>query len=254
MTWALITGASRGLGKEFATQLAERGHSLVLVARTTHALDAIAGELRGAGTEVVVKTVDLASAAERDQLAGELDAEGIVIDVLVNNAGFGTVGDFVTTDADTLGDEVEVNVAALAHLCRVFAPAMVEVGSGSIINVASTAAFQPVPGMALYAATKSFVLSFSQALWSELKPHGVKVIALCPGPTDTAFFHHAGDDGVMTRRRTPEQAVSAAFKGLDRGVPHVVDGALNAVQAAVAKAAPARIAIPVARAVARRGE
>ena len=254
MTWALITGASRGLGKEFATQLAERGHSLVLVARTTHALDAIADELRGAGTEVVVKTVDLASAAERDQLAGELDAEGIVIDVLVNNAGFGTVGDFVTTDADTLGDEVEVNVAALAHLCRVFAPAMVEAGSGSIINVASTAAFQPVPGMALYAATKSFVLSFSQALWSELKPHGVKVIALCPGPTDTAFFHHAGDDGVMTRRRTPEQAVSAAFKGLDRGVPHVVDGALNAVQAAVAKAAPARIAIPVARAVARRGE
>lgn len=254
MTWALITGASRGLGKEFATQLAGRGHSLVLVARTTHALDAIADDLRDSGTEVVVKTVDLASAAERDHLAAELDAAGIVVDVLVNNAGFGTVGDFVSTDADTLDDEVEVNVAALAHLCRVFAPAMVEAGSGTIINVASTAAFQPIPRMALYAATKAFVLSLSQALWSELKPHGVKVIALCPGPTDTDFFHVAGDNGLMTRRRTPEQAVRSAFKGLDRNVPHVVDGAFNTVQAAAAKISPTRVALPVAGSIARRGE
>ena len=253
MTWALITGATGGLGKEFAAQLAGRGHSLVLVARSTEVLEAVANAFAEGGTQVVVKTTDLSQAGAREQLASELGREGIVVDVLVNNAGFATVGDFVDTDAQRLTDEVEVNVAAVAHLCRLFAPAMVEAGTGTIINVASTASFQPMPGMALYAATKAFVLSFTQGLWSELRPHGVKVTALCPGPTDTGFFAAADAEHVLTRRRTPQQAVNSAFRALDRGAPHVVDGRFNGLQAGVAKVAPARVAMPVVGLILRSG-
>lgn len=246
--YALITGASGGLGEAYARHLAAQGHDLYLVARSQDKLEALADELRSKhGIEVLVHPMDLG----RDQAGVELGlaalASGHEFDVLVNNAGFGTMGEFDQLDPERVHQEFTLNCATLTDLTRQLVPAMVARGEGSIINVASTAAFQPIPTMAVYAATKAYVLSFTQALFAELKPKGVKVVAICPGPTETAFFANAGEDSAMTRRRTPEQVVASTFKALAQGRPHVVDGSYNAAQALVAKLSPVRIALPVAK-------
>ena len=248
---ALVTGASGGLGQAFCQYLAARGHDLVLTSRRTDDLERIAAELRAShGIDAQVIGCDLSEESARDGLAAELGRRGIEVDVLVNNAGFGTMGELATADVTRLNDEISLNCGAVAHLSRLLLPAMLERNAGSIINVASPAAFQPLPTMAVYAATKAFVLSFTQALWQETRSTGVRVTAICPGPTDTAFFDVAGDDGVMSNRRTPGQVVDSTFKALDRRLPSVTDGLFNAVQAQVARFAPAMVSAPLARRVA----
>ena len=230
--WAVVTGASGGLGKAFAARLAHDGLNVVLAARNTAAMQRTAAVLASLhAVEVEVVGCDLTTAEGRTTLvAATADRE---VGMLVNNAGFGTVGDFVTADPDRMAEEIALNCGAVALLAR----------------VPSTAAFQPLPSMAVYAATKAFVLSLSQALWHELRPSGVSVLGLCPGATDTHFFHAAGDNGVLTRRRTPEQVVDTCFDALRKGKPSVIDGALNAALAMTAKVAPVTIALPVSKRV-----
>ncbi|HET9126999.1 MAG TPA: SDR family oxidoreductase [Propionibacteriaceae bacterium] len=251
MTWTLITGASGGIGRAFAAELAARGHDLVLTARREEELRATADIIGAHGVRTELIPADLSDPAGRRHLLDELRARDLTISMLVNNAGFGSIGRFAELDADRLADEVELDVQTVVQLSRALLPAMLDAGHGSIVNVASTAAFQPLPTMAVYAAAKAFVLSFSQALWDEVRHQGVRVIAVCPGPTDTDFFVRAGDDDVLTGRRTPQQVALTCLEALDKGRPYVVDGLLNTVQAEVAKRTPARVAIPLARAVVR---
>jgi short-subunit dehydrogenase len=223
---ALITGASAGLGVEFARQLAKRSHRLVLAARRQDRLEAIAAEV---GNARVVPT-DLSQPGAAARLVADCDSAGEEIDLLVNNAGFGLRGMFVELDATRQREMIDLNVAALTDLCRLVAPRLAERKSGAILNVASTAAFQPGPKMAVYFATKAFVLSFTEALHEELKPHGVKVSALCPGPTRTEFGEVAGfgQDSRFDRiAMTAEEVVRQGLDGLDANKAVVITGALN---------------------------
>jgi len=192
---ALVTGASAGLGVEFARQLAKRGHTLVLVARRKDRLEALAKELGDARAVAI----DLSKANAAAKLMADLDAAGEEVQLLVNNAGFGLIGQFAELDARRIRQMIDLNVGILTALCRAVAPPMIARHSGAILNVASTAAFQPGPGMAVYFATKAFVLSLSEALHEELKPHGVQVSCLCPGPTRTEFGDVAGLKGDLGR-------------------------------------------------------
>ena len=230
---ALVTGASSGIGAEFARQLASRRSDLVLVARSQSKLEALATELSGRhGVRAEVVTEDLGREGAARRIAGELAARGLHVDILVNNAGFGTHGPFHTLSADREREEITVNVLALVDLAHAFLPGMVERGEGAVINVASTAAFQPDPYMAVYGATKAFVLSFSHALRAETRARGVRVVALCPGQTETAFFDTVGSPharvGVLAR---PQGVVAAALRAVDRDRAQVIPGLVNNVLA-----------------------
>lgn len=244
---ALITGASSGIGAAYARDFAARGADLVLVARGEQALHHLAAELRTAhGRRVDVIAADLGAPAAADLLAGKVAALGVAVDVLINNAGFGLHGDFAGTDEARLTAMVQLNCVALVDLTRRFLPGMITRRRGAVINVASTAAFQPLPHMALYGATKAFVLSFTEALYAEARPAGVKVVAICPGATETPFFAIAGEDASIGRRRTPEQVVATTMAALDRGRPSRVDGLLNAMLAALPRIAPRRLVVALA--------
>lgn len=250
--WAVVTGASGGLGRGFATKLAADGMPLVLVARSAGALHDLAEELRDRyGVEVEVLVADLADPAGRDGVVADLAARDV--ELLVNNAGFGTVGAFADADPARMAEEIGLNCVALSLLARTVVSGMVARGSGAIVNVASTGAFQPIPGMGVYAATKAYVLNLSLAMWDELRPSGVSVIALCPGPTATNFFAAAGNDALFTSRRTVAQVVQTCFDALAKGSPVAIDGALNTVMARSAKLAPTRIALTLARKLAGGG-
>jgi hypothetical protein len=185
---ALVTGASSGIGLSLARRFAADGHDLVLVARSAGKLDELARELRAAnGVGVTVIPADLAKPGAAAELAGELERRGIAVDVLVNNAGYGLFGAFTETDLATELAMIQVNIVALTELTKRLLPAMVARRRGRVLNVASTAAFQPGPLMAVYYATKAYVLSFSEALAEELDGSGVTVTALCPGPTASGF-------------------------------------------------------------------
>jgi uncharacterized protein len=241
MPTALVTGASSGIGEAFARALAGRGDDVVLIARSARRLEAIAAELtakHGIRADVIV--ADLADVGAPDAIVAELVARAIVVDTLVNNAGFGTHGEFVVLDPQRERDEITVNVYAPVALTRALLPGMLARKRGAVINVASTAAFQPVPYMATYGATKAFVLSFTEALAEEVRAHGVRVVALCPGQTETAFF--TGIDEARTgRARTPEQVVATGLRALDRGTVVVVDGFSNYALANSNRFAPRRL-------------
>ncbi|OYO22808.1 hypothetical protein CGZ93_07125 [Enemella dayhoffiae] len=245
---ALVTGASAGLGAQFADFLARSGMDLLLTARRKETLDAQAKRLRERhGRRVSVLPADLTAAAARIRLLKEVDDLGTPISVLVNNAGFGSAGRFVEHDTDRVTREVELNCVAPTHLARHLLPGMLERGYGAVVNVASAAAYQPIPSMAVYAATKSYLLSLSQALWSETAGTGVRVVAVCPGPTDTDFFVNTGEPDAMTWRRTPEQVVQSTFRALYRNQPSVVDGGANAVLAKLSQMLPVRIVLPISK-------
>lgn len=234
---ALVTGASAGLGEIFARRLAAAGHRLVLVARREDRLHALAREIGNSR----VLPVDLSDKAAASRIADDCKAAGEEVDLLVNNAGFGLAGRFVTMDAGQVRAMIDLNCGALADLCRAFAPAMVERRSGGIINVASTASFQPGPGMAVYFATKAFVLSFSEALHEELKPAGVSVSALCPGPTETEFGAVAGFEPKGAFEKFGMQAepvVDAGLAGLKRNQAVVVPGVANKIGAQASRFLP----------------
>jgi short-subunit dehydrogenase len=234
---ALITGASAGLGIEFARQLSAKGHRLVLAARRKDRLDALAAEL---GNARAVE-IDLARPGATAALMRDLEKAGEQVDLLVNNAGFGLRGPFVELDAARQREMIDLNCGALTELCRAVAPVMLKRRSGAILNVASTAAFQPGPWMAVYFATKAYVLSFTEALHEELKPHGVKVSALCPGPTRTEFGAVAGIQTLGQFDRLSMEAgpvVSAGLEGLEKNRAVVIPGATNKVGALSTRFAP----------------
>ena len=184
----LITGASWGIGLELARQFAQHGHALILLARSAPALEQLAQELRSAHrVQAEVLVADLREAGAPAQIAAAVQQRGLQVDILVNNAGFGLLGPFAALDAQQQGDMVQVNIAALTALTRQFLPGMLERGRGGVLNVASTAAFQSGPSMAVYYASKAYVLSFSEALHEEVDGTGLKVSCLCPGPTHTGF-------------------------------------------------------------------
>jgi short-subunit dehydrogenase len=245
---ALVTGASAGLGVEFARRLSERGHRLVLVARRKERLEELAKELGNARAVAI----DLSKKDAAANLLADLDAHGETVDLLVNNAGFGLIGRFVELDAKRLRQMIDLNVGTLTDLCRAVAPAMIGRRSGAILNVASTAAFQPGPRMAVYFATKAFVLSLSEALHEELKPHGIKVSCLCPGPTRTEFGDVAGfgGNGLFDRvAMNPAQVVETGLKGLDANDAVVVAGWMNKVTAASTRFAPRSVVRKIAGAI-----
>ena len=234
---ALVTGASAGLGVEFARQLSKRGHRLVLVARRKDRLEDLAKEL---GTARAV-AIDLSKSNAAAKLMADLEANGEVVDLLVNNAGFGLIGRFAELDAKRERQMIDLNVGGLADLCRAVAPGMIKRKSGGILNVASTAAFQPGPNMAVYFATKAFVLSLSEALHEEMKPHGIKVSCLCPGPTRTEFGEVAGfgGNGAFDRlAMSAAEVVEIGLKGLDRNKAVVVAGLVNKIGALSTRFAP----------------
>lgn len=248
--WAVITGASAGLGITFAERLASQGSNVVLAARREDRLKEVADDLRRRhGVEAEIRAVDLSSEAARKDFVDEV--RGMGVHTLVNNAGFGSVGKFADLDAARVAQEVSLNVGALTELSHAVAGPMTRRGRGAIINVASTGAFQPIPEMAVYAATKGYVLQFTVALWEELHPTGVRAIAICPGPTETEFFRNAGDDSVLSARRTPEQVIDATFDGLAKHRPFVVDGVRNKTMAFANRFAPMGIQARIARLVVR---
>lgn len=222
----LITGASAGLGVDFARQLAVRGKRLVLVARRKERLEALAAEL---GNARAVE-MDLSEAGAVDRLMADIAANSEQVELLVNNAGFGLTGRFAELDGKRQRQMIDLNCGALVELAHAVLPAMIERNSGAILNVASTAAFQPGPGMAVYFATKAFVLSFSEALHEEVKRHGVKVSALCPGPTATEFGEVAGfspSNASSKLAAASAPVVEAGLRGLERNQAIVIPGVMN---------------------------
>ena len=229
MNTTLITGASSGIGEAFARQLAARGDNLLLVARSEDKLVNLCNELgRTQHTRAQYVAMDLSEPDAPARLFEETQKRELEIDFLINNAGFGSMGDFTTLDLDRSLNMIDLNIRALVDLTSRFLVPMRERKSGSIINVASTAGFQPVPFMATYAATKAFVLSFSEALREENRPYGIKVMALCPGVTDTNFFSAAHMQKPPRRiAQTPDDVVKTALRGLKRGKAHVISGWMN---------------------------
>jgi short-subunit dehydrogenase len=221
----LITGASAGLGVEFARLCARRGNELILVARRRDRLDALAAELGNA--HVIV--ADLAAPGAAARLIGDVEALGLEVETLVNNAGFGMAGAFAEADLGRQTEMIDLNVRVLTELCGLALPGMLARRRGFILNVASTAAFQPGPYMAVYYATKAYVLSLSEALHQETKGSGVHVTALCPGPTATEFFAVAGAaDGRLAKMATAAAAVAqAGLDGLASNRAVVVPGLIN---------------------------
>ena len=245
---ALVTGASTGIGAVFAHELAARGAHLILVARSEGKLRTLATEIAAAHrVRVDVLPADLAEPGAGAALADRVAALGRTVDLLINNAGFATHGDVADADPGRLLAQIQLNCAAVVDLTTRFLPAMTARRSGAIINVASTAAFQPIAHMAVYAASKAFVLSFTEALWAEAKPHGVKVIALSPGATETPFFDVVGaEEASFGTRRTPNQVVATALRGLAKGRPSVVDGRVNALLANGQRFLPHRAVLGIA--------
>ena len=228
--WGLVTGASSGIGTEFARQLAARGMHCVLVARREDRLRDLARELEAAhGIRCEIVPADLSRPhAGRDLLAA-VSRRGIVVDLLVNNAGFGLVSSVEETDVTRALELIQVNIAGLTELTLLAAKEMVRRGHGGIINIGSIVSFQPMGYMGVYAASKAYVLHFSEALWAELRPHGVTVTTLCPGTTRTEFFAQSGVPGWADQQRGADvkSVVRTGLAAFDSGRPSVVSGWTN---------------------------
>ena len=253
MNTTLITGASSGIGEAFARKLAARGHNLLLVARSEDKLITLCNELgRARSIRAQYFAIDISQPEAPARLFEETKTRGLQIDLLVNNAGFGSMGDFAKLDLAHELKMIDLNVRALVELTHRFLAPMRERKSGAIINVASTAGFQAVPFMGTYAATKAFVLSFSEALWEENRPHGVKVMALCPGATDTNFFEASRMQRPPGRvSQTPDQVVDVALRGLKRGKSSVISGWTNFFMVEAERAVPRSVILRAAGAVLR---
>ncbi|MEU9074669.1 SDR family NAD(P)-dependent oxidoreductase [Kitasatospora sp. NPDC004745] len=248
----LITGASTGIGAAFARELAARGSDLVVVARSEDKLRGLQQELTAAhGTTVHVVPLDLARPGAAAELQQRVEALGATVDILVNNAGFATFGAVAETDPSRMAEQVQLNCLTLTDLTARLLPGMVDRGHGAVVNIASTAAFQPIPRMAVYGATKAYVLSFTEALANELRGSGVRALAVCPGATDTPFFDVAGEEAAVGVRRRPEQVVTTTLAALRRGRPTVVDGLVNRLGTLAPRLLPRRATVAVAERVTR---
>jgi len=251
---ALVTGASGGIGRDLATLFAQGGHDLVLVARDARVLDQVGAELaRGQGARATIVAADLTDPAAPERVAAAVHDAGVSVDVLVNNAGYGLYGRFAETSLETELRMIQLNVSAVTHLTKHFLPAMLGRGAGRILNVASTAAFLPGPLMAVYYATKAYVLSYSEALAEEVAGTGVTVTCLCPGPTRTGFQARARmDESRLFRGPTTmsSKAVArAGYEGVMRGERLVIPGAVNKAVVQSLRVAPRRLVTRIARAL-----
>lgn len=248
---ALVTGASSGIGVAIARELAKRGHAVTLAARREDRLRSLAAELHSDhGVEAAAVACDLADPSGRDRLATEISSSGRAVEVLVNNAGFGSRGDFISNDPGRMLGMVRLNVEAVVDLTSRYLPGMVERARGAIINLGSVAAFQPMPGAATYAASKAFVLSFSEAIRTEQRGSGVSVTAVCPGPVKTEFTEAAGMSGI--ENETPdlfwmsaEEIARHAVEGAENDKRVVVPGALNRAQSIAGQHTPRALALPL---------
>jgi short-subunit dehydrogenase len=243
--WALVTGASSGLGVEFATLLAERHANLVLVARRTDLLQQLAARLRREHpVSVLVEGLDLSTAGSATALKERLDAHGVAVDVLVNNAGYGLYGDFVEQPLRQTTTMLALNVVSMTELTGIFAADMVRRGTGYILLVASLLGYQPVPGYAAYAASKAYVLHFGEALHDELEPHGVVVTVLAPGAAATAFVdvaHQRDTRALRLLMMQPRPVAAIGIEALLRGRSSVVAGVRNKLIALSNRFTPRRI-------------
>jgi short-subunit dehydrogenase len=249
---AIVTGASSGIGAEIARELASRGHGVTLVARRADKLAELATELAATGVRAEVLAADLGDRAARSALLGRVAELGLTPDILVNNAGLSTVGPVSAADPDAEMNMIEVDVVAVADLCTRFLPGMVERGRGAVLNVASTAAFQPLPGQAGYAGCKAFVLSYTRSLGGELRGTGVSATALCPGPVDTGFGETAGFSKEDAENSLPsfmwesaEAVARCGVEALDKGRPVAIPGQANRLAASLAHLTPKRMLVPL---------
>ncbi len=233
MKFVLITGASTGIGYELAKIFAKEKYNLILVARNIEKLIEIREELQNLGVNIVIIKKDLSRPESPQELFNEIAEKNIEVDILINNAGFGLLGPFNELDINAQLEMIQLNITSLVQITYLFLPKMIEKRSGKIMNVASTAAFQPGPYMAIYYATKSFVLSFSEAIYAELKSKGITVTALCPGPTKTEFQKRAGMENINLERAkllpymSAEKVAQIGYKGLMKGKRVVIPGFLN---------------------------
>ena len=245
---ALVTGASSGIGAAIARELARSGHDLVLTARRAERLEALASELRGGGAAVTAVPFDLAAPGAAAGLAERLD--GMAIDVLINNAGLGGAGRFDRQDETRIAEMLQVNIVALTELTRLLLPAMIARGRGRVMLVASVAGFQPGPRMAVYFASKAYVLSLGEALSYELRGTGVAVSVLCPGATATEFFAVAGaDKSIMAQKfrrvMRADTVAGLGCAGLGTGRRVVVAGLINRAMAFAGRYAPHWLTLPI---------
>lgn len=228
---ALITGASDGLGKEFALQYAKKGYKVVLVSRNVEKLKSVASEITHEGGSAEIITTDLTSPYAAESIFQQLNDKELQIHTLVNNAGLGDHGDFISCDLKKQEAIIEVNVNSLTKLTRLALNHMNNLNSGLILNVASTAAFQPGPFMSVFFASKAYVLSFSEALKNELNGSGIKVCCLCPGPIDTPFLKNSKmeeSSGIKTIKPMSAKAVvKEAFKGIKKNKTVIIPGFFN---------------------------
>ena len=247
--YVLITGASEGLGHEFAKLFSKKGYPLILVARNKTRLDALAKELNSAGGNVKTIAKDLSLSTAAEELKTALDEQKISIEILVNNAGFGVHGFFPHADWKATEGMLSLNMVTLTHLTRLFLPEMLQQGQGKILNVASTAAFQPGPLMACYFASKAYVLSFTEALAEELSGTGVTVTAFCPGPTRTQFQKRSNTENIRENSFVMEAApaAEAAYQGLMKDKRLVIPGFMNKLLAILVRLAPRRLVIKATR-------
>ncbi|WP_414565231.1 MULTISPECIES: SDR family NAD(P)-dependent oxidoreductase [unclassified Anabaena] len=233
MTTTLITGASAGIGAAFAQELASRHHNLVLVARSADKLEHLKSTLQEKYKIQVDYIVQDLTAPQAAQVVYDaVSNKKITVDLLINNAGFGDYGDFAEQDDERQVKMIQLNILALVDLTQKFLPGMRQRKAGGIINLASTAAFQPIPYFSVYAASKAFVLSFSEALWSENQQHGVRILAVCPGPTETQFFQEAQFPNVLMNSlgknyTSPEEVVRTALQALEKNKCNVVPGTIS---------------------------
>jgi uncharacterized protein len=251
---ALITGASSGLGATFAQELARRHVNLILVARSGETLTVMATRLHDEhGIQVDVIAQDLATENAGTAVRDQVSQLGLHVDLLINNAGFATQGRFETIPPGRDHQQVMLNVATAVDLTHAFLPGMLATGTGAIINVASLGGFQPAPYLAVYAATKAFLISFSQALAAELAPRNIPVLTLCPGPVDTAFFDVLGSRAAaIGQQLDPTTIVDAALRALASGRLVLIPGWRNRLTAAVTTRLPKRIALTAAERATRR--
>lgn len=238
---AVVTGASSGIGEALAAALAGRGIHVVVVARTTHRLESLKARIEADGGKATVLSVDLAVHGAAEHLVTELEARGLEVDLLVNNAGFGFFGGFESEAPQHLADMLRVNVVALTELSRLLVPALLA-RRGTILNVASTVAFQPTPFMAAYGATKSFVLSLSEALWAEYRSRGLHVVAVCPGPVETPFIERMGSavrsTAIFRNALSADDVVGSCLAALESSRPTHVVGLRNWLLAQTARFSP----------------
>ncbi len=252
--YVLLTGASSGIGKALSERFAQEGYHLVLVARRESALNELAATLRSAHSiQVEVISQDLAKPGAAHTLVQALAQKGLNIDVLVNNAGFGLNGSFADLPLEQWSSMVQLNVSTLMELTHLLLPGMRQRGFGRILNVASVVSFMPCPNFAVYAASKAFVLSFSQALHHELRQENIRVTALCPGATATEFHEVAGNNGTMITRwmDTPEQVAKEAYRALMREQSTVISGWINKPLPFLLRLSPRSLVLRIAEGVAR---